>query len=325
MPAFVSKNTEGVALTRTQSVQLMTTSTGESTRLQKPNFAGIQFTTGDAWTLTDGPTIYIAQNVENIGLFYIQQTALPKMEMDEIMRKITQNNVLQKQIEHLMREVEDKKGKDAEKEKKAERETFSREVKELEGRLQQVKERVESVRLRMEYVPNTVEHLRRFKYESGGGTNGGTNGGIPFAPNISESDVVRIMSLEVDNNKKILLLLGIGMFVLKAPTAYLELIKELAMEQKLYMILASSDYIYGTNYAFCHGVISKDLTEMTPQKTIQAMGRIGRNRVQQDYTVRFRNDELIRALYLPLQGKNKEAVNMCRLFSDSIVSDVRGM
>jgi len=31
--------------------------------------------------------------------------------------------------------------------------------------------------------------------------------------------------------------------------------------------------------------------------------------------VRFRNDELIRALFLPVQGLNKEAETMCRLFS----------
>jgi hypothetical protein len=35
--------------------------------------------------------------------------------------------------------------------------------------------------------------------------------------------------------------------------------KKLADEQKLYMIIASSDYIYGTNYQFCHGFLSKDL------------------------------------------------------------------
>ena len=35
--------------------------------------------------------------------------------------------------------------------------------------------------------------------------------------------------------------------------------KKLAQNQKLYLIIASSDYIYGTNYQFCHGYLSKDL------------------------------------------------------------------
>ena len=86
-----------------------------------------------------------------------------------------------------------------------------------------------------------------------------------------------------------------------------------AQNQKLYVIIASSDYIYGTNYQFCHGFIGKDLTKMTPQKTLQAMGRIGRNHIQQDYTIRFRDDEMIERLFQkPLV--NTEAVNMCSLF-----------
>ena len=32
----------------------------------------------------------------------------------------------------------------------------------------------------------------------------------------------------------------------------MDIMKKLAEEQKLYLIIASSDYIYGTNYQFCH-------------------------------------------------------------------------
>jgi hypothetical protein len=87
--------------------------------------------------------------------------------------------------------------------------------------------------------------------------------------------------------------------------------KRLADEQKLYMIIASSDYIYGTNYQFCHGYLSKDL-ELTQEKIIQAMGRIGRSNVQQDYTVRFRDDEQIRKLFSEDTDK-PEVRNMNRL------------
>jgi hypothetical protein len=303
--------------------------------VKKDPFAGIQFTTEDAWTLTDGPTIYIAENVENIGLFYIKQTALPKFETDEIMRKIGVNTSLQKKLEALEHDIEDKKGKDADKEKKVEREAFSREVKEMEKQLEVIKGQIESVRLRMDYVPNSSEHLEKywgqesfsqrgqglspFSFTAGQGLSPFSftagQGLSPFSSNIGESDIVRIMELDIENYKKVLLLLGIGVFTLSAKNAYLELMKEFAAEQKLYMILASSDYIYGTNYAFCHGIISKDLIDMTQQKTIQAMGRIGRNVVQQDYTVRFRNDTIIRNLFMPPQGGNREAVNMCKLFS----------
>jgi hypothetical protein len=79
------------------------------------------------------------------------------------------------------------------------------------------------------------------------------------------------------------------------------------------MIIASSDYIYGTNYQFCHGFIGKDLTNMTQQKTIQACGRIGRNNIQQTYTIRFRDNEMLHNLFKKPEV-NLEAINMCKLF-----------
>jgi hypothetical protein len=79
------------------------------------------------------------------------------------------------------------------------------------------------------------------------------------------------------------------------------------------MIIASSDYIYGTNYQFCHGFLSKDLT-LTQEKIIQAMGRIGRNNIQQTYTVRFRDDEQILKLFTSETDK-PEIINMNILFN----------
>ena len=86
--------------------------------------------------------------------------------------------------------------------------------------------------------------------------------------------------------------MGIGVFKNHDSITYTEIMKELAEKQKLYLIIASSDYIYGTNYQFCHGVIGKDINNMTQQKTIQSLGRIGRGNIQQSYTVRFRDDEI---------------------------------
>jgi hypothetical protein len=80
------------------------------------------------------------------------------------------------------------------------------------------------------------------------------------------------------------------------------------------LIIASSDYIYGTNYQLCHGFLGKDLHNMTQQKIIQAMGRIGRNNIQQEYTVRFRDDSLLYRVFLPLVEGDMEASNMCKLF-----------
>jgi len=107
--------------------------------------------------------------------------------------------------------------------------------------------------------------------------------------------------------------LGIGLFLESPNIEYMEIMKELAGSQRLFIIIAASDYIYGTNYQFCHGFIGKDLANMTQQKILQAMGRIGRNHIQQDYTVRFRDDTMIENLFRK-QVVNREAINMCRLF-----------
>ena len=135
-----------------------------------------------------------------------------------------------------------------------------------------------------------------------------------YCPTIDDSIVARIMEIPIENYLKVLLLLGIGTFDNNIDQRYLEIMKEMAYNQHLYLIIASTDYIYGTNYSFCHGYIGKDLSKMTQQKIIQAMGRIGRNKLQNDYSVRFRNDELIKKIFSP-RGENMEAINMNKLFS----------
>ena len=93
--------------------------------------------------------------------------------------------------------------------------------------------------------------------------------------------------------------------------------KQLAVQQKLYLIIASSDYIYGTNYQFCHGYISKDLGNMTQEKTIQALGRIGRNQLNKEYSIRFRDDSLIEKIFVDVEYR-PEVENMNKLFNTPI-------
>jgi hypothetical protein len=97
---------------------------------------------------------------------------------------------------------------------------------------------------------------------------------------------------------------------------YTEIMKELTEQQKLFMIIASTDYIYGTNYQFCHGYIGKDLGNLTQEKTIQALGRIGRSKLQQTYTLRFRDDNLIKKVFMPTDDK-PEVDNINKLFTSS--------
>lgn len=326
----------GGPLRKTQSVQVERPSTTPISNIQKiPSTStpisrrdsvsggtqstasnGILLTTADAYTLTDGPTIFIAEDVEKIGKFYIQYSKIPPTVFDRMMQKIEKNNEIQKQLDLVQQKLEDKMGANkpaseddgqSKKDRKDDRrEEMDPEIRRLCQQIDLLRGQIQSVALDQVYIPNSQTHQLLWT---------GTNNMAAFAPNIDDSVVRDIMELSVDNSMKILLLLGIGMFVQTPNTAYMEIMKRLAYEQKLYLIIASSDYIYGTNYSFCHGFIGKDLVNMTQQKIIQAMGRVGRNKIQQEYTVRFRDDTIMMRLFMP-QQENLEAVNMCKLFSD---------
>jgi hypothetical protein len=280
---------------------------------------GILLTTSDAHTLTDGPTIYLAEDIEKIGRFYIQQSKIPDTVFSSIQQKIDRNNQILKQIKKMEQEVEAKTvqttGKTDEKSsKKAEKEPASKEVQRMLEQIQEMRMAMQTVHLNSMYIPNTRQHLEIWAkpyLESIKRKNGQNI--CAFVPNVDEEDVREIMALDVENQQKLLLILGIGVFSRSSDSRYAEIMKRLAYEQRLFLIIASSDYIYGTNYQFCHGFIGKDLTNMTQQKTIQAIGRIGRNNIQQEYTVRFRDDGVLERLFRR-STENLEATMMNRLF-----------
>ena len=120
--------------------------------------------------------------------------------------------------------------------------------------------------------------------------------------------------LEVEANWKVLLLMGIGVFAKHTNIDYVAIMKELAVHQKLYLIIASTDYIYGTNYQFCHGYIGKDLESLSQEKLIQAFGRVGRSNTRQDYSLRLRSFEMINTLFQEATDKI-EVRNMNMLFN----------
>ena len=275
--------------------------------------SGILLTTTDAHTLTDGPTIYLAEDIEKIGRFYIQQSKIPDTVFAIIQQKIDRNNLILKQIKKMEQEVEaltvsQNTGKSDDKSsKKSEKEPTSREAQKMLDQINEMRMAMQTVHLNSMYIPNTKQHQEMWLPKSAPLIKNA------FVPNVDEEDVREIMALDVENQQKLLLILGIGVFSKLSDSRYAEIMKRLAYEQRLFLIIASSDYIYGTNYQFCHGFIGKDLANMTQQKTIQAIGRIGRNNIQQEYTVRFRDDGVCERLFRRAT-ENLEATMMNRLF-----------
>jgi hypothetical protein len=286
-------------------------------------FKGILLTTEDAHTLTDGPTIYIVEDVQKLAKFYIQQSKIPGSILEDILAKIESNNTIQQKMEAMTKQLDDLLGKELEKDRKVENERFNPEAKRLKDAIEGLRTELQTATLGQKYLPNTRPHQSIWLGGKGGQTEYVEDA---FIPMVDEMDILKIMELSVDNSMKLLLLLGIGVFdstaasTNKSPAmvSYMEIMKRLAYDQKLFLIIASSDYIYGTNYQLCHGFLGKDLENMTQQKIIQAMGRIGRNKIQQTYTIRFRDESVVRRLFLPSTEDNIEAINMCRLFCVSL-------
>jgi hypothetical protein len=323
----------GAPLSRLASEQITSRRTTEPV---STGTSGVYVTTKDAYTLTDGPTIFISNDIEKIAKFCVQQANIPPAVMEELMKKIEYNNVINLKIHHIESELDaikdeleeraknsvdafdkshglrvtgrSKSNKDPKKIGKDLPEELQNKsaLNKMTAEINQLRTMIKRASLNDTFVPNKKNHIDKWAPD--------TSISNTFTSSIDEQIVADIMALNgVDNLWKILLMMGIGVFINHDNITYTEIMKKLADEQRLYMIIASSDYIYGTNYQFCHGFLSKDL-DLTQEKVIQAMGRIGRNNIQQTYTVRFRDDSQIAKLFTSDTDK-PEVINMNILFN----------
>jgi hypothetical protein len=324
--------TNGAPIMRINSVQQVAVAD-----LDPPGSSGVYVTTKDAYTLTDGPTIFLANDLQKVAKFCIQQANIPAMVMNSIVEKIDYNNQINARIEEIERTLEFEENKLLQKMAVASNDN-SKEAKKLQGKkdgkskskiankiidktedkriailredIATLKSMVKNATIDDMFIPNTLSHLTKWA--------NGLDTSRSFTSKIDEETILSIMLLnDVDNSWKILLLLGIGVFANHKSSSYTEIMKKLADNQQLYLIIADSDYIYGTNYQFCHGYLSKDL-ELTQSKIIQALGRIGRNNIQQDYSARFRDDSHVDILFSKIEGEdNPEVINMNQLFNSN--------
>jgi hypothetical protein len=301
--------------------------------------SGVYITTKDAYTLTDGPTIFISNDIDKIAKFCVQQANIPSIVMDDIMNKIEYNNVINQQIQTLENEKtsceegmeqkaknsvsafhagsqvsgRNKSSKDSKKiSKDIPEEIISKsQLGKLTEKINALRSMIKNASLNDTFIPNTKYHLEKWTEDSQLKINNS------FTSSIDEQTVADIMALNgVDDLWKVLLMMGIGVFINHDNITYTEIMKKMADEQRLGTIISNSDYIWGTNYQFCHGFIGKDM-DLTQEKLIQSMGRIGRGNIQQTYTVRFRDDAQINKLFTP-DTEKPEVLNMNRLFNSAL-------
>lgn len=287
-----------------------------TTAEQQINNVGMYITTRDAYTLTDGPTIFIANDLQKIAKFYIKQSNIPASVMTDIQHKLDLNSEINERIHQLEKDIEfeenkivSKLGLDDGKKNKKVNKIDNRQISQMSEQVNNLKSIIKRATIDDMFIPNKLTHINKW-------AEGIPNTSRAFTSSIDDNIIESIMLLKnVDDSWKILLLLGIGIFTTHRSSEYSEIMKQLADRQKLYLIIADSDYIYGTNYQFCHGYLGKDL-DLTQEKIIQSLGRIGRSNIQQEYTVRFRDESQINMLFKHLEFSEKpEVVNMNILFN----------
>ena len=283
------------------------------------NQCSVYVTTKDAYSLTDGPTIYLTNSIHKISSFCIAQASIPSTILKELYDKIGFNNKIQEKIQALEERIEEEveklskndKNDDMNNKKKSTSEEKiykNANIHKLQEIICELRSETKNATLDDIYIPNSKKHIKKWYPVVDYNENS-------FTSMIDDSVVQEIMLLPINNAWKILLIMGIGVFTSHDNIAYREIIKKLTDEQKLYLIIADSDYIYGTNYQFCHGILGKDL-ELSQEKLIQALGRIGRNNIQQSYTIRFRNPSHHHLLFKLIPSNEKiEVTNMNKLFS----------
>ena len=71
----------------------------------------IKITTNDSYTLTDGPTIFISDNVKKLGLFYLQVSKIPETELDTILETIQRNERYTIELERVEKEEQQRQDK----------------------------------------------------------------------------------------------------------------------------------------------------------------------------------------------------------------------
>jgi len=278
----------------------------ESYKKSKRVEVGIDLTTRHSYTLTYGPAIFICDDIEKWVTYFVENSGIHASAFMELDKTIKFNNDLIEKIVKKKQQLEDNTSKDEKNENKLKEQRFDSATKLLIAEIDKMETMLKTVQLNSLYIPNTRDHFNKWSTKKFEDSN-------VFSSNVDEQYVRRIMNLQVHKNYKILLLMGIGIFNPRDNNPeYNDTVKELAEQKQLLFIISISDYIYGTNYQFCHAILAEELTNLTMEKYIQAIGRVGRKEKNKLFTFRFRDNSKIIKLFV--KSDSIEADNMNKLF-----------
>jgi hypothetical protein len=255
--------------------------------------------TADAHTITD-PALFVADDLQKVVKFCL--SFLNKSIVSALEANLRKNEEIKAKIVQLRKKLEDVMASDGLGEKKAAVHRLSPEAIQIEEQIQCTT--LLTIELPKRYVPNSAEHQRLWAPPETKPLSE-----QPYTSDLDPGVAEKILETSVADEWKLLLLTGIGGFFKDAPSDYLEIVKTLAGDQRLYMILADTDYIYGTSYPFGHIYVGKDLADFTQSKFVQVCGRVGRYVGRGRSSVRLRDNLAIRKMFLPATS-NIEAILM---------------
>ena len=278
----------------------------ESFKRTKRVEIGIELTTRHSYTLTYGPTMFICQDINKWVSYFVDNSGIHSSAFMELDKSISYNNDLIEKIVKKKQQLEDNTSKDEKNENKMKDQRFDPLTKQLIQEIDKLESMLKPIQLNNLYIPNSREHFGKWSNKRFEDSN-------VFSSRVDEKYVRKSMNMQVHTNYKILLLMGIGIF---NPNEILEeyndTMKELAEDKQLLFIISTSDFMYGTNYQFCHAIFAEELENVTQEQIIQSIGRVGRKEKNKLFTFRFRDNSRIIDLFV--KTNTLEADNMNRLF-----------
>jgi hypothetical protein len=263
----------------------------------------LSFTSKDASNIVHGPALWITDDLSHMETL-ISDANIPSGILNHLESHVEYNAKVCKKIEQLSKNLEDKMSKMED--KMIENQRFDASTKEIQKNIGILEKQFKEVQLNNMFIPNTNVHYKKWTQLDDFKTSN------VFSSSIDDSYIKKIIDLDIEVNYKILLMMGIGILN-KSNETYNNVMKELADNKNLFMILASSDYIYGTNYQFAQCYLADNMTHLTQEKIIQAIGRVGRKEKNKTFTFRFLNNEHIDMLFQ--NNNHMEETNMNKLYS----------
>ena len=198
--------------------------------------------THDAYTITGGPCLYLTNNYDTLTKVLFKSSNIPDEIINNLYKIIDNNNKFMEIINKNIKLYQDIMEKELEKENKMSDGRIPPEAQKIKNIIDSTQEKIKSLSLDEIYIPNYKKHFQKY------------NDKLNFSEcdlwssNIDEQSMQKIIEIDHLNHIfKILLLIGVGVLHEELPNQYKEIMKELAKNKQLFMVIADDNYIYGTN------------------------------------------------------------------------------